>query len=175
MPYIQGFESQKPVGPSESKRASGADEAGRPCFLCEAAKTTPPSEQARQRLVLLRDSRGIILLNLYPYTNGHLLIAPNEHVADLVDLSPAQRGNLMELTALGQEVLRTAINPQGFNVGINLGRCAGAGLPGHLHVHIVPRWNGDTNFMQTVGRIRVIPDALENSYARLSEAMQKMK
>ncbi len=168
MAYIKSFElqhgdalSDSPVPPS--------------CFLCDAAKLDVPSDAARDRFVLLRDDRGVIMLNLYPYTNGHLLVAPNEHLADLTDLSPDQRAGLIELTALAQTVLRTAINPQGMNVGMNIGRCAGAGLPGHLHVHVVPRWSGDTNFIQTIGRVRVVPDALESSYARLVEAMAKSK
>ncbi|MCC7147005.1 MAG: HIT domain-containing protein [Phycisphaeraceae bacterium] len=153
----------------------------RGCFLCEAAAagaipTTPTAspamtEAGRKKLVLWQDERGMILLNRYPYTSGHLLVASNEHLADLTDLSAAQRAGLMELTALAEEVVRTAFNPQGINIGINLGRCAGAGLPGHLHVHVVPRWNGDTNFMQVVGQVRVIPQAVEESYDLLAQAL----
>lgn len=111
------------------------------------------------------------MLNRYPYTNGHLLAAPHEHIGDISDLSPAQRSGLMELSELGGRLLRTAMQPQGLNIGMNLGRCAGAGLPGHAHMHIVPRWNGDVNFMQTIGQVRVIPQALEASYQMLKEAM----
>ncbi len=129
------------------------------CFLCDAAQFPIDSDDARRRFVLLNDHRGMILLNLYPYTNGHLLVAIGAHLGDLTDLTPQQRADIMELTALAENLLRAAINPQGINIGINLGRCAGAGLPGHLHVHVVPRWNGDVNFMQTVGHVRVIPQA----------------
>lgn len=141
------------------------------CFLCEAAACEPGSDEAAARLVLDRDEHGLILLNRYPYTNGHLLVAPREHAADLADLSPTARAGLMELTVRAQAVLRAALNPQGLNLGVNLGRCAGAGLPGHVHVHVVPRWAGDVNFMQVVGAVRVIPQALEASYAALRAAM----
>ena len=144
------------------------------CIFCDAAACDPGSNQARQRLVLLQDEHGVMLLNKYPYTNGHLLIASNEHVQDLNALRPSQRGGLIELAAMAQRLLETAINPQGFNVGINLGACAGAGIPGHLHLHVVPRWRGDTNFMQVFGNVRVIPQALEESYQYLAQTLTKM-
>jgi len=153
-----------------SQDAADADTGS--CFLCEAVQVPAQDAEAmRQRLVLLSDDRGMILLNRFPYTNGHLLIAPRQHVGDLTDLSAQQRHDLMDLTVLGQRLLQAACNPQGMNVGVNLGRCAGAGLPGHVHVHIVPRWSGDTNFMQTLGQVRVIPEALEVSYAQLRSVM----
>lgn len=147
------------------------EESGR-CFLCAAAEATvtPGSDAARERLVLHRDDFGVILLNRFPYTNGHLLIAPLEHIAELSDLTREQRGGLMELTDHACRILRAAVNPQGMNVGVNLGRCAGAGLPGHVHVHVVPRWNGDTNFMAVVGDVRVVPEALDKSYDILAAA-----
>jgi len=154
----------------------GPEEAGakRVCFLCEGAGVTAGSDEASKRLVIVRDGRGVILLNRYPYTNGHLLVAPSEHLADLGELGADQRGSLMELAALAQEILRVAINPQGFNIGANLGSCAGAGLPGHLHFHVVPRWGGDTNFMQAVGQVRVIPQAIEQSFSQLTQAYEKI-
>lgn len=138
------------------------------CFLCDAAAAEAGTPEARDRLVLLHDARGVILLNRYPYTNGHLLVAPVEHIGDLTDLDSAQRNGLFDLVALAEELLKTAINPQGINVGINIGRAAGAGVPGHLHAHVVPRWAGDVNFMETVGQVRVIPQALERSYEHLA-------
>lgn len=153
---------------------SCGDKTARSCFLCDALNVQPGTEEAKRRLVLLRDDRGVMLLNRFPYSNGHLMVAPGEHLADLPELTAAQRAGLMELMALAEKLLQTAINPQGFNVGINLGRCAGAGVPGHLHVHVVPRWHGDTNFMQTVGQIRVIPQALEESYEHLSAVLVKL-
>ncbi len=153
----------------------GPDPAAPPrCFLCEAAETDPDADQAARMLLLLSDQRGMVILNRFPYTSGHVLIAPREHLADLPDLTPQSRANLMELTVLAQQAIRAAYNPQGFNVGVNLGRCAGAGLPGHLHIHIVPRWSGDTNFMSVAGQVRVIPEALEQGYERLRKAMENL-
>lgn len=159
--------------PSGAGAAGASEPRAAGCFLCEAAALRVGSEEARKRLVLINDERGLLLLNLYPYTNGHLLAAAPDHLGDLLDLSAAQRAGLMELAATGEALLRAAINPQGINIGINLGRCAGAGLPGHLHLHIVPRWAGDVNFMQTVGGVRVIPQALEASFAQLEATLAK--
>ncbi len=148
---------------------------GPTCFICEAAKVAPDSPAAEKLLVLHRDERGLIMLNRYPYTSGHLLVALDEHLGELSDLSPLQRAGLMELTAMSERLLRLAVNPQGINVGINLGRCAGAGLPGHLHVHLVPRWSGDVNFMSAVGQVRVIPQALEATWAHLRATLEKIE
>jgi ATP adenylyltransferase len=145
------------------------------CFLCEAAACEPGTDEARRRHVLRRDERGVLLMNLYPYTHGHLLVACDGHVGDLAELTGAQRAGLMELTCLGQRLLDAAINPHGFNIGINQGRCAGAGVPGHVHMHVVPRWNGDTNFLTVFGKVRVIPQALEESYDWLLETLGKME
>jgi ATP adenylyltransferase len=164
MQYIRQLDPQGNEGDSNHKA----------CFLCDAAKAQPGTDHARQLLVLVRDERGIILLNRYPYTSGHLLVAVDRHVPDLTDLTKTEQAGLMELTTLGQKLLRTTANPQGLNIGMNLGRCAGAGLPGHLHLHIVPRWNGDTNFMQAVGQVRVIPEALETSFDHLNTALGKL-
>lgn len=174
LPYLQQMGAELNETASRgSPEGSGGRPAG-PCFLCDAMNVRPGSEEAKRRLVLLRDDRGVMLLNRFPYSNGHLMVAPADHLADLPELTAAQRAGLMELTALAERLLQAAINAQGFNVGINLGRCAGAGVPGHLHVHIVPRWHGDTNFMQTVGQIRVIPQALEESYEHLSTVLVKV-
>ena len=167
MHYIQQIEQDRPGGTPPAP--------GKGCFLCDAAACEPGSQEARQRLVLLRDQRGIILLNRFPYTSGHLLAAPAAHVADLPDMTPPLRAHLMELVTLAQEVVRLTYAPQGFNVGINLGRCAGAGLPGHLHVHIVPRWNGDTNFMASLGQVRVIPQALDESWQQMRDSLDQLR
>ena len=148
---------------------SQAGPPGPSCFICDAVE-----HPDKQHLVLVNDERGVILLNKYPYINGHLLAAPRSHVELLSDLSRAQRADLMELTELSDQMLRLAMNPQGMNVGINIGRCAGAGLPGHLHVHVVPRWSGDTNYMETIGRVRVIPQALEECYDLLADTLGKL-
>ena len=154
--------------------ASSSSADGESCFLCQAAAADLDDEHKAQRLVLIKDERGVLLLNRYPYANGHLLVAPCAHVADLSDLAATQRGGLMELAELGHRLLKGAMNPQGVNIGMNLGRCAGAGLPGHVHMHVVPRWHGDINFMQVVGQVRVIPQALEESYKALAEQLAKI-
>lgn len=145
------------------------------CFLCNAGNVTIPSEEASSQFVLHKDAHGLLMLNRYPYTNGHLMVAPIVHAGELSDLSADVRAGLMELTELGTRLLKAAINPQGVNIGINMGRCAGAGVPGHLHIHLVPRWQGDTNFMHTVGRVQVIPQALEESHGYLSEMLGKIQ
>lgn len=129
------------------------------CFLCHYRDDEPANDS--KNLVVLRGEYSIVVLNRFPYNNGHLLIAPREHKADLRDLNDAE---LLETNHLLQkmiDVLEKTISPDGFNVGLNLGRVAGAGLPGHLHWHIVPRWNGDTNFMPILGEAKVIPQALD--------------
>ncbi|MCC6579741.1 MAG: HIT domain-containing protein [Phycisphaeraceae bacterium] len=156
------------------QQSLGEEKPDKGCFLCDALAAPWPGDEARLRLVLQHDDRGLMILNRYPYTNGHLLIAPAEHVASLSDLTPTGRAGLMELTELGERLLRAAMHCQGINVGINLGRSAGAGIPGHLHIHLVPRWDGDTNFMQTVSGVRVIPQALEDSYAQLSDMLSRI-
>jgi ATP adenylyltransferase len=142
------------------------------CFLCQAAAATTGDER-RERLVLWTTDATTVLINRYPYTNGHLLIAPRAHKAELEDLTPAEQLDLMRQTTQAVRLLKRAISPQGFNIGINLGRCAGAGLPGHLHQHVVPRWNGDTNFMGVVGEVRVVPQAMSQLYDELGRVRQE--
>ncbi len=137
------------------------------CFLCDTVGHAPGSDGAIERLILLQDERGCVLMNRYPYVTAHLLVSPAAHVASLNDMTATDRAGLMELVAISEQLVRDAVNAQGVNIGINLGRAAGAGVPGHLHVHIVPRWAGDTNFMDVVGGVRVIPGALEEVYAHL--------
>lgn len=137
------------------------------CFLCTAA-LAPERDEAH--LVLARTPLCLLMLNRYPYANGHLLAAPYRHIAEMGELTSEERTEIMDLLIHGQTLLERVMNPQGFNMGINLGRCAGAGLPGHIHAHIVPRWNGDTNYMSVVGNVRVIPQALEESYRLLAGA-----
>ena len=137
------------------------------CFLCGYIKT--PAEDA-DNLVLWRSESALACMNRFPYTNGHLLIAPTAHVSELAELNEAEMLELMQMLSKGQQALRKALNAQGFNVGINFGRCAGAGLPGHLHFHIVPRWEGDTNFMAITGQTRVIPQDINESYQAIKAA-----
>ena len=109
-------------------------------------------------------------LNLYPYNNGHLMVLPYRHVDDIAGLAPEESSDLMILVTQAREALGTALNPDGFNVGMNLGRAAGAGIPSHLHFHIVPRWNGDTNFMPVTADTKVLPETLEETKRRLITA-----
>jgi ATP adenylyltransferase len=136
------------------------------CFLCQAAAAASDAER-RQRLTLWTTEHMAVVINRYPYTNGHLLIAPVAHKAELEELSEAELLDLQRQTAEAVRLLRRAMSAQGFNIGINVGRCAGAGLPGHLHQHVVPRWNGDTNFMGVVGETRVVPQAMSQLYDEL--------
>jgi ATP adenylyltransferase len=131
-------------------------------------------DRDKQNCVIHRSEHSFIVLNRYPYTNGHLMVAPGECVADLPMLNSQQRADLMEMVILAERLLQAAMNPQGVNIGINVGRCAGAGLPSHLHVHVVPRWAGDTNFMTVVGQVRVAPQALEEVRDELLAVLPKV-
>jgi ATP adenylyltransferase len=142
------------------------------CFLCAAAAATTDTEK-RDRLVLWSSQHCVVLINRYPYTNGHLLIAPKAHIAELEQLPEDVANDLTKQSTRGLMLLKRAISPQGFNLGINLGRCAGAGLPGHIHQHVVPRWGGDTNFMSVVGEVRVVPQAMSQLYDELLAISQK--
>lgn len=125
-------------------------------------------------LVVVRDGHGMVLLNRYPYANGHLLVALGDGRARLLDYRPEQRAALWRLVERAAGLVEETLRPQGVNIGINEGVAAGAGVPGHLHVHLVPRWGGDTNFMTVVGQIRVIPGALDAMAARYREALARV-
>jgi len=127
------------------------------CFLCQVIGTPQADEQNN---VLWRSARTLVLLNLFPYSSGHVLVTPTVHLAEPEDLSDEVLLELMQRTRDAKRVLQAALAAQGFNIGLNLGRCAGAGLPGHLHVHVVPRWNGDINFMAVLGDVKVMPQSL---------------
>jgi ATP adenylyltransferase len=142
------------------------------CFLCDAAKK-PDKDQ--QNLVLARTPHCLLMLNKYPYVNGHLLSAPYRHAPTPVECTAEERAQMMELLNIGQQALMLAMNPQGYNIGFNIGKCAGAGVPGHIHGHIVPRWNGDINFMTILGNVRIIPQAIEQAYEQLRTALEKVK
>ncbi len=137
------------------------------CFLCRK----PQEADDARNLILLRDRTCYALLNAYPYNPGHLLVAPYKHSGDLEELSEQELTELMMLTRRGKQLLARALKPDGFNVGINFGKVAGAGVEDHLHIHVVPRWNGDTNFMPVLGEVRVIPQALEELYAELRKQL----
>lgn len=136
------------------------------CFLCDYQKH---SEQDSENFVLWRGISCFSVFNRYPYNNGHILICPNRHIAALSEATDEEMSELMKLVRETQKVLQAAIRPQGFNVGMNFGRCAGAGLPGHLHIHIVPRWNGDTNYMAVCGGTDVISQGLRELYDQLRQ------
>jgi len=141
----------------------GGDAGGGGCFLCDAAR----ADDDRKHLIFLRCKRTFAVLNRFPYNNGHALIVPVEHKGELKDLDEAEMLELMETTRDVIDILKRLMRPEGFNVGLNFGRCGGAGLPGHLHVHVVPRWAGDTNFMPVLADAKIIPQSLEDLYDRL--------
>jgi ATP adenylyltransferase len=143
------------------------------CFRCDAAAATT-DEQRRNRLILWSSEFSIVLMNKFPYVNGHLLIAPKSHLADLEQLDDATLCDMQKQTTEAVKLLKRALSPQGFNIGINLGRCAGAGVPGHIHQHIVPRWAGDTNFISVIGEVRIIPQALTQLYDELMRVRIEM-
>lgn len=146
------------------KSLGGADDVG--CFLC--AYAGKPTDDAAN-LVIWRSERVLTLFNRFPYANGHLLVAPVNHSADLEDLDDATLDELIRVVRDAQRLLRVVTSCHGLNVGMNFGRCAGAGLPGHLHVHIVPRWEGDTNFMPVMSDTRVIPQSFETLRTKMME------
>jgi ATP adenylyltransferase len=134
------------------------------CFLCDAA-----DEQRSSPHVVERTSATVTVLNRYPYSSGHVLVAPRRHAVDLEDLSPDERAALFDAATRGLRALRAAMGPEGFNVGVNLGAVAGASIE-HVHVHVVPRWGGDTNFMPVIGDVKVLPEHLEATAEKLRDA-----
>jgi ATP adenylyltransferase len=142
------------------------------CFFCEYAAR--PRDD-RKNLVVARGKTCLAVLNRFPYTGGHLLVAPRAHKAELGLLSEAERGEMFDQIIRMERGLRRLMRPQGFNIGVNLGRAAGAGIPGHLHFHIVPRWNGDHNFMTSVAHVKVIPQALEELHEELQKALRNVR
>jgi ATP adenylyltransferase len=141
------------------------------CFLC--AYSQQPEKDADNH-VIWRSDRCITLFNKFPYSNGHLLIAPHDHVAELHQLEDKTLCDMMRQVADAQKLLKMTSHPHGFNVGMNFGRCAGAGLPDHVHAHIVPRWEGDTNFMPILGNVRVIPESIDSLYNKMREAAAEL-
>jgi ATP adenylyltransferase len=144
-------------GGAEDSKASG-------CVFCNL-RDHPEHDETN--FVLHRADHNFVVLNIYPYISGHLLVVPYEHVGDLDAAAKQTTDELMDLTKRCQTALRQAYQPAGFNVGMNLGHSAGAGIVDHIHIHILPRWTGDTNFMSTVGETRVIPEDLATTYQKL--------
>ncbi len=133
------------------------------CIFC----AKPAENRDAENLIVYRGERNFVILNAFPYTNGHLMVAPYAHVASLVEAEPETLAEMMALTREAEQHIRAAYKPGGLNIGMNIGECAGAGIAGHIHMHVLPRWTGDANFMTTVGETRVLPEDLATTYAKL--------
>ena len=138
------------------------------CVFCVAQAASDGPDN----LIARRGDHAFVILNRFPYTSGHLMVVPFEHKSDLEQLEPACRAEMIELAARAMGVLRSVYNPASFNLGANIGEAAGAGVKEHVHIHVVPRWVGDTNFMSVVGETRVLPEELEETYRRVRDAFQ---
>jgi ATP adenylyltransferase len=136
------------------------------CVFCKALK----AEDGPDNLIVYRGKTSFVTLNRYPYTSGHIMVLPFLHVRNLTDLDPEIRSEIMELATKGTQVLENVYQAQGFNVGINLGEAGGAGIEEHIHIHVVPRWAGDSNFMAAVGETRMLPEDLHETYHRIKAA-----
>lgn len=143
---------------------------GAGCIFCVNDDTS----QDRERMILYRGREAFVIMNKFPYSNGHLMVAPYRHTADIGELSAAEALDMHQLTVLCRDVLRRCFDPQGFNTGMNWGHAAGAGVEDHLHLHIVPRWAGDTNFMPVFADVRVIPQHLEETRDLLQEQFHQL-
>ena len=135
------------------------------CILCDKPKQNIDAVN----YILYRGDKNFIIMNSYPYNPGHLMIVPYRHIASLEELTEEERQEHIEMVSRGIKLLRQAFNPDGFNIGINMGKVAGAGINDHVHTHIVPRWQGDTNFMPVISNIRVVPEALNETYKKLKD------
>jgi len=147
--------------------AGAAGKGPKQCLFCRVAKTAAD----RRDLVLARRPHAMLMLNRYPYASGHLMVAVARHAGRFTELDAAERADLLDLVALAERALETEYKPHGVNYGMNAGRVAGAGFPGHLHLHLVPRWDGDTNFMPVIAKTRVLPESLIATWGRLRRAV----
>lgn len=150
--YVRNMENVREVG----------------CIFC----TKPASGDDRASLILHRGDTAFILMNLYPYNTGHVMVSPFRHVGALEDLGEPEIRELMNLAVLALKAIKREMRPQAFNLGMNLGKAAGAGFDEHLHMHVVPRWEGDTNFMPVVGETKVMPESIEDNYERLRRSIE---
>ena len=139
------------------------------CIFCDLQAMADGVEN----LIAFRGNLAYVILNRYPYTSGHVMVVPFVHKSNLEKLDAATRAEMMELTSRCMTILRHVYNPQAFNMGANIGEAAGAGVKEHVHIHVVPRWKGDTNFMSTLGNTRVLPESLEDTYRRIKEGFEK--
>lgn len=144
---------------------AGEPKAG--CVFCTMSR----EQRDKEHLILYRGRYNFIILNAFPYNTGHLMVIPYHHTAALADLPPETQTEMMQLATLSIAALQRAMHPEGFNLGMNLGRPAGAGIAEHLHLHVVPRWTGDTNFMPVVGNTRVLPESLSRTWERMHRAL----
>lgn len=154
MPFIQKAKSLKPKG----------------CIFCKAFRD---KKKDKDNFVLARGKHSVAMLNIYPYNNGHLMVAPSRHTGEFIHITGPEWEDIMVLVGRCQQALHDVMGPQGYNVGINVGRAAGAGIDHHLHVHLVPRWKGDSNFMPVTASVKVLPQSLSESYAQILKAMNK--
>ena len=137
------------------------------CVFCQALEHTSDGEENQ---IVFRGKNSFVILNRFPYTSGHLMVLPFQHAPRLEDLTPETRAEMIELVTKSNQVLQQIYDPQGYNIGINMGQAAGAGIEEHIHIHIVPRWSGDTNFISAIGKTRVIPESITETYRRLKAA-----
>ncbi len=148
--------------------ASTAQKKNEACIFCEAIKLSD-----EKSYVVFKGKKNFIILNAFPYNPGHIMIAPYRHVGTLEALDAEESAEIMELVKLSLRVLRRVYNPDGFNVGINIGKAAGAGVESHVHIHVVPRWNGDANFMPVIADTKVLPESLDDTYKKVKEAFEE--
>jgi len=142
---------------------------GNACIFCTKPAQDPAHDA--EQLILYRGQHAFIMMNLYPYNTGHLLIAPYQHTGTLVDLPLQTTAEIMYLMQQCERACRSALNPEGFNVGVNIGKVAGAGFPDHVHFHLVPRWGGDTNFMPVIADVKVMPEFLQQTFEKIKESL----
>jgi ATP adenylyltransferase len=152
------------VTAGESKKIEG-------CVFCATFKDDVAGD--RKNYLIYRGKATFVIMNIYPYNIGHLMILPHEHVSTLVDMSSEAQKEMMQLAAYFTNLLSKLMNSDGFNLGINVGRAAGAGIEDHLHMHLVPRWNGDSNFMSVIANTRVLPETLDDTYERIVNALKQ--
>jgi len=151
MKYIEGIDTE---------------DAGR-CIFCEK----PEENNDKKNYIIYRGKKCFVILNIFPYNNGHLLVVPYKHTSEISDIDLETMLEVMETVTIAVEAIKKTMRPDGFNIGMNLGRSAGAGVAEHLHIHIVPRWNGDTNYMPVIGGTKVISESLEDTYKKLKNAI----
>jgi ATP adenylyltransferase len=155
----------------EYLRGTAVENEKKDCIFCGMLK----ENRDRENLILYRGSSAFVVMNLYPYNSGHLMVVPNRHIGQLSDLQPEEMLELGKLLQQTVNVLERAMQPQGFNIGMNLGRIAGAGIANHIHYHLVPRWGGDTNFMPVVGQTKVLSESLQEGWEKLTKAFRDSK